>query len=247
MKRGAMILLLAILLPPSAFAGSRKKQAPQPDSTDWLNAPTPDGSPTLKETSDWLARTLADYGGDPRGNVYSFVQSVRIDNNCNFDFTEVSRARDNKSYHDATEVTIPLGAVTDVHIEGVDGEGLTHLVEDAGYIAAHPNRLKANDSGSYFRVDDAGILQELGGFSVRLETGQVAAVHDVNYPTRGKSSDGSANSALIDVGAYPAARPGAELPQRPVQMLPRIVSAFQHAVSLCQSTYKAAAPVKEPF
>jgi len=244
-KKTIAVLVVSILLPLSAFA-AKKKQAQQ-DSTDWLNAPTPDGSPTLKETSDWLARTLTDYGGDPRGAVYTVIQNVRIDNNCNFSFTVASRAQDNKSYHESTELTVPLGAVTDVHIEGVDGDGLTHLVEDAGYIAAHPNRLKANDSGSYFRVDDAGILQELGGFSVRLETGQVAAVHDVNYPTRGKSSDGSANSALIDVGAYPAARPGAELPQRPVQMLPRIVSAFQHAVSLCQSTYKAAAPVKEPF
>lgn len=172
MKKNILVLLAAILLPLSAF-GAKKKQ-PQ-DSTDWLNAPTPDGSPTLKETSDWLAKTLAGYGGDPRGTVYSVVQSVGIDNNCNFSYTESSRARDNKSYRETTEVSFPLGAVTDVHIEGVDAEGMTHLVEDARYLAEHPNRLKPNGVGSYYQVDDAGMLEQLGGFSVRLETGQVAA------------------------------------------------------------------------
>ena len=244
-KKTIAVLVVSILLPLSAFA-ARKKQAQQ-DSTDWLNAPTPDGSPTLKETSDWLARTLTDYGGDPRGAVYTVIQNVRIDNNCNFSFTVASRAQDNKSYHESTELTVPLGAVTDVHIEGVDGDGLTHLVEDAGYIAAHPTRLKPNGSGSFLRVDDVGILQQLGGFSVSLETGQVAAIHVAGRNSRGKSSEDSGNTISIDIGGYPATRPGAQVPQEHVQMLPRIVSAFQHAVSLCQSTYKTAAPAKEPF
>jgi hypothetical protein len=57
MKKSLTVLAIVILLALSAFAGKKK------DSTDWLNAPTPDGSPTLKETSDWLAKTLQDYGG----------------------------------------------------------------------------------------------------------------------------------------------------------------------------------------
>ena len=38
------ILTMAVLLPISALGGKKK----QKDSTDWLNAPTPDGSPTTQ-------------------------------------------------------------------------------------------------------------------------------------------------------------------------------------------------------
>src|ERR1700744_682859 len=122
MKKTLITLTIAFLLPVAAFASHKKNASPQ-DSIDWLNAPTPDGSPTLKETSDWLAGILADYGGDPTGKVYTVIQSVRIDNNCTFNYTEASRARDNRGYHETTEVSFPLGAVTDVHIEGVDAQG----------------------------------------------------------------------------------------------------------------------------
>lgn len=106
MKKTGIFLTLAILLPLSAFAG-RKKQPPQPESTqqqqdgtDWLNAPTPDGSPTLKETSDWLARTLQDYGGyypncgspGPCLGYFPALSGVGIDNTCTFRWTEVSNA-----------------------------------------------------------------------------------------------------------------------------------------------------------
>lgn len=246
MKTILTIFTIALLLPAAAFAG-KKKSASAQDNTDWLNAPTPDGSPTLKETSDWLARTLADYGGDPSGSVYTVVQNVHIDNNCNFNYTLASRARDNKSYHETTEVSFALGAVTDVHIEGVDAEGMTHLVEDANYLAEHPNRLKANDSGSYYGVDDAGMLGQLSGFSVKVETGNVAAVHNVVRDAHGKWSQGSASSQSVDIEAHPEARAGAEVPQRTVQMLPRIVTALQHAVSLCQSAYTAPVQAKQPF
>jgi hypothetical protein len=208
-KKTGMILMLAILLPLSAFAGQKKQQdgteKQQPDGTDWLNAPTPDGSPTLKETSDWLAKTLQDYGGSDSG-LYQMVSGVRIDNNCTLSYNE---DEDNGS---SIHFSVPLGAITNVEADTLSEDG------------------------------------EVG--AVTLRTGQVAAV-DL------RSSDGNrrrprtsalvANMAEIDILRTPHAHLGGELPQTRQQIIPRVVSALQHAVSLCRSTHQAPAQSNEPF
>ncbi len=131
MKNNLLIFAVAILLPVAAFAG-HKKDSPQPqDTTDWLNAPTPDGSPTLKETSDWLGKTLVGYfRGTSDGTVNSYLDDVRIDNNCNFTYSE--RLID-KHYHDTKVTTFPLGAVTSVttDADGSDGSVLVQTGQTA--------------------------------------------------------------------------------------------------------------------
>jgi hypothetical protein len=217
MKKMGIILMVTVLLALSAFAGKKKPQDIQ-DSTDWLNAPTPDGSPTLKETSDWLAKTLQDYGGyfsDGDGAVRT-IQEVRIDNNCMFSYTTVSSG-DNGRHTETTSTSLPLGAVSEV-IGGNSG---------------HPNP-------SYWGGEDE--YGKLLGFEIK--TGQMDAVQ--NHGRRGSVSP-VANEAAIDVSNMPKALLGHEDPQKPYQMIPRIVSALQHAVSLCQSAYKAPAQTKEPF
>lgn len=107
----------AILLPAAAFTGKKK------DKTDWLDAPTPDGSPTLKETSDWLAKTLntyagvgnnqdGKYGSSPDEPVY---ESVSINNQCEFSFVQVPiNDRGRRDRRQALQTIIPLGAVLSV-------------------------------------------------------------------------------------------------------------------------------------
>lgn len=110
-KRILMVMTMATLLPMCAFAG-KKKQQPQPqDGTDWLNAPPPDGSPTLKQTSDWLAKTLEGYGGGYANGITYSISGVRVDNDCSFHYTEKDTG---DHYKDIVDVSFPLGAVTSV-------------------------------------------------------------------------------------------------------------------------------------
>src|SRR5271168_4417284 len=60
MKNIFMILFVVTLL---VVASLGQQTAPLQADVNWLDAPTPDGSPTLRETSDWLGKTLSLYGG----------------------------------------------------------------------------------------------------------------------------------------------------------------------------------------
>jgi hypothetical protein len=120
MKRILAILAIAILLPVAALAAKKKDQAQT--GTDWLNAPTPDGSPTLKETSDWLAKTMEAYGGD-NSNQPVTISGVRIDNSCNFYWTATVRDRSWNKYLNINDYSLALGAVTNVSA-GDDNSGI---------------------------------------------------------------------------------------------------------------------------
>lgn len=111
MKKILVVVAIAVLLPCAALA-AKKKDQPQ-NGTDWLNAPTPDGSPTLKETSDWLAKTMEAYGGD-NSNQPVTITGVHIDNSCNFYWTATVRDRSWNKYLDITDFSIALGAVTNL-------------------------------------------------------------------------------------------------------------------------------------
>jgi len=211
MKKSVIVLVVAILLPLAAFADKKKQPPPgSTDITDWLNAPTPDGSPTLKQTSDWLAKTLQDYGGDWRHATV--VSEVRIDNNCVFSYSEMTPKGPWENSGTAIDISFPLGAIT---------------------------KVQPSDEGADF-----------GPHGIEFETGQVEAVRWLKHPQRGSSVEQRVLNQ-IDISLQWARRPqvglGSEVPQTRQQVIPRIVSAFQHAVSLCQSTYKAPAQSKEPF
>jgi hypothetical protein len=233
MKKILTILTIAILLPASAFAGKKKDSqrnqdlqqsndpqqwqvpddTPQsPDGTDWLNAPTPDGSPTLKETSDWLAKVLDEYGGNESTErlFESSIKRAKIDNSCNLSYLELGLGGGGT----ISKVSVPLGAITSIEIRN-------------------------NDAGPF----------------VKWETGKLALARYV------KLHFASGNTLVEDEKYYYAGfftmiarrpppistAPGAEIPQSPEQMAPRIVKALQHAADLCKTTYKAPDQAKEPF
>jgi hypothetical protein len=217
MKIHVNVLALAIFLSSSAFAGSSKQQATQ-DSTDRLNAPTADGSPTLQVTSDWLAKTLQDYGGDLPNNDYDdFYINVGIDNNCRLSYADKSVEKDNGAY-EIRETTVILGAVDSVNVDAMD----------------------LNDNHNV----------------IGMTTGKVAAVSETDHPqttVKGKAL-ASPTPPLTSNKIYgifiertPPPRPGADIPETNAQMVPRIVAALQHAVSLCQGTYTPPAQAKQPF
>jgi hypothetical protein len=197
MKRILITLAIAILLPVSAFSAKKKDSSPPPDATDWLNAPTPDGSPTLKETSDWLAKTWEAYGGDANTSYFA----IHIDNDCSFHMSVAFR---NGKHMSTNDWSFPLGAVSSVDRD--------------------PDHAQ----------------------SVKIATGNLAAVQVVRH---GGNNRGTNYYSYIwyEVLKYPAVKPGGEIPQPADQMLPHIVNAFQHAVNLCHSAYKAPTAAKDPF
>jgi hypothetical protein len=117
MKKTLQILLVTILLPGAAFAGKKKDQ----NATNWLDAPTPDGSPTLRETSDWLAKTLKDYAGAPEANGgmgydSPAYDSVSINNQCELSYTMIPQDQyRRRDWKHAWRITVPLGAVDAVN------------------------------------------------------------------------------------------------------------------------------------
>jgi hypothetical protein len=210
MKKAGMILMLAILVSLSAFAGKKKQQDNQDNAggVDWLNAPTPDGSPTLKQTSDWLAKTLQAYGGEDRQSGRSVIREVRIDNSCNFHYSVNETGYSGNPYVRGFDVTLPLGAVHDIYawISDIDAPPV----------------------------------------GIDISTGQTASVQFSSHSRRETST--SANSVVwIAVRHVPEPILGGEAPEAAAQMIPRIITALQHAVDLCRSTYKPPAESKEPF
>lgn len=206
MKKILVVVTIAMLIPAAALA-AKKKDQPQ-NGTDWLNAPTPDGSPTLKQTSDWLAQTLSGYGGETDGSQTTVLFGVAISNDCRFHYTEKTTASDNKHWHSGAEVSFPLGAVTSVTADTDNETGrMTGLNITTGTLElVQFNRQDWNDKSTRY-----------------------------------------ATSAGLSIEHQPQPQPGQEAPQDPSKMVPRIVTALQHAVSLCQSAYKPAAETKQPF
>jgi hypothetical protein len=94
------ILLITIALPVAAFAGKKKEQPKAPDS-----------GPTLKETSDWLAKTLTAYGGFVNGYVRWEYNNVVLDNDCKFSLILSITEPQDPSYFLTSEMSLPVGAV----------------------------------------------------------------------------------------------------------------------------------------
>jgi len=87
-----------------------------------------------------------------------------------------------------------------------------------------------------------------GNRGVNIVTGNVAAIQHIASKdmVAGSTTDYS-NSTFFTVAITPAVTPGADLPQPPDQMLPRIITALQHAVALCAGSYRPPAQSSQPF
>jgi len=96
--------------------------------------------------------------------------------------------------------------------------------------------------GAVTEVYDGRAKFGTDAYNVGVTTGQTAAVHVV-----GIWHGGDDNVWNISVHRRGVARQNSDVPQAPGQVIPRIVSALQHAVSLCQGTFQTHAPSKDPF
>jgi len=219
-KNGIIAILMgAMLFPMSAFGSRRKQQAPE--TPDRLNAPTPDGSPTLKATSDWLAKALDGYGGLNQNFGPTVIQNFRIENDCSLRYTVRDTRWSDKHYFHDMDVSFPLGAVTQVHFAMTNGQ--IYLI-DIRTASVHLQ---------------TGI--RTGGNAIDVETGNVEAIQAIDrYPGQ-KPFPRSWSSVSIDLGRSPDPVSGAEVPQPLDEITPRIARALQHAVSLCQNTYQSPA------
>jgi hypothetical protein len=98
------------------------------------------GGATLKETSDWLKVNLEAYGAgcfndNADGNNRRLdhrIFDVSIDNSCRLSYQEAAFWPDNnKSLNKPRLISIPLGAVSDIHVydakdKGEDGTGCNY-------------------------------------------------------------------------------------------------------------------------
>ena len=121
MNKNGIILMLAILMPLTAFAGKKKQQDDQ-DTTALLDAATPDGSPTLRQTRDWLKAALEGYGGYYNGGSARPIESVQIDGKCNFTYKERYIYKLDKQNVIVASYEMQVGAIKHVSVEGDRGD-----------------------------------------------------------------------------------------------------------------------------
>lgn len=152
--------------------------------------------PTLKETSDYLAKTLEEYGGsDHRGSARSWITDVGIDSQCVLRWKEENRDIAVKKYFLDREYTIPLGAVHSFHSD-----------------PENP-------------------------FLIIVETGDIEAIRYTQNESGNHQYSGAETQAAISIDRTPPAQPDSQAPLYPLQMVPHVGAALEHARTLCQGTY----------
>jgi hypothetical protein len=252
MKRILTILTIAAVWPALFVAGQTKQdsgsvQGISPGTeVNWLDAPTPDGSPTLRETSDWLGKTLSLYGSGQSWSGFldhaDQVTSASIDNNCNLNLAIDYAANTNQNAarrvkhphfsHELDEITIPLGAGVMVSSQG------DH----------HPTRLWIDIQMPRQSIQIVPRAVNADDFSVNSDNGYITILRPVTPGPPGNPV--YAADFQIDIRTQtppPAQTLNAEIPAMPGEMAPRIVNAIQHAAALCRSTYKPSAQTKDTF
>lgn len=221
---------------------------------DWLDAPTPDGSPTLRETSDWLAKTLTLYGGSNgfedgvTGSMWSakvtrsikgalLIADARIDEQCHFIYNEIyaegtvkdGSKHQNVSYTGIT-VSVPLGvpalSIENTYVRG-DGHKLEIQTGSTQDIAITTAELNPKDFWMY------------GNNNIKV-------LRQAAWPS-GKTNYTNAAQLYVELNPPSSNEPGSQVTDSVDNMRPRIISALQHAAALCRSTYQAPAQKKEPF
>jgi hypothetical protein len=186
--------------------------------TDRLNAPTTDGSPTLQVTSDWLAQTLQVYGGTAENTDNLKYSNIQIDNNCTFSLTQTYTDDSEGTYY-VDQFAVPMGAITSV-VDNAPGTTGVQIV--TGQIAA---------------VRDHGI----GAFVIPGKKPAPGAMLGPPGPDTYK------NSLFLEMLNMPAVTPGAQLPDQSTTMVPRVITALQHAVALCAGSYTPPTQSPQPF
>jgi hypothetical protein len=131
---------------------------------------------------------------------------------------------------------------------------------DAGCNLTYAERVFTNDHPKW--VDRTFISIPLGAvvsaesdltsisdaYAIVLKTGDIAAIQKVGIYHSSRLNNTQSNPYVgITLGQRPTAVPGGLVPQSPEQIGPRVLSAIQHAVSLCRSSYAAPTRPKEPF
>ena len=206
---------------------------PAQSGYDHLNAPTADGSPTLKVTSDWLATTIVNYKAslfvDPRSTPYfnefqsQGIESPYIDSACIYHFTTNSN---DYSYH----YLVPLGAISSVSALSIP---VSEREPDMNY---RPNLLLDTGSKTIAAIQAIKTLRNISRKHNNRNSEQT-----VTNPIIYLSSIG------IILNEVPLPSQGEAISPSLDQMNERTAKAFQHAVSLCAGTYQAPAQTTQPF
>jgi hypothetical protein len=176
------------------------------------------GGPTLQVTSDWLSQTLQAYGGSTESTNNVKYSNIQIDNNCTFSHTETYTDDSEGTYY-VNQFSVPMGAITSV-VNNAPGTTGVQIV--TGQIAA---------------VREHGI----GAFVIPGKKPAPGAMLGPPGP------DTYNNSLVLEMLNMPAVPPGGQLPDLPTTMVPRVLIALQHAVTLCAGSYTPPAQSNQPF
>lgn len=147
----------------------------------------------------------------------------------------------------------PLQRISNVYIDNSCKLGFTSLLKNSDDI--WKNEVYSLPLGAVSNISIA--INEDHQPSIRIETGNHAVVEDLittssgwrNYnPSDKAASDDWENVVFVELTNWQTtASPGADLPQTREQMAPRIISALQHAVTLCAGSFTPPAQSPQPF
>ncbi len=259
MKKILTILIITAVWPASFVAGQTKQDSGSVQATsqgtevNWLDAPTPDGSPTLRETSDWLAKTLTVYGVSRgpndtvsegtwgkvtvRVNGTSRIVGAHIDGQCHFIYNEIDaegtrvlnkHEHENVSYTGIT-VSVPLG---------VPGLVIANDADD-GY----PIKIQ---TGSTHDIAVTSAALDAKNFRINDNYPEILVLREATWPA-GTTSYTNVVEPAVEVNPPDSSQAGSQVRVSAFEMRPRIISALQHAAALCGSIYQAPTQKREPF
>lgn len=174
-------------------------------------------SASLDETSDWLASALRGYGG--REDYNDMAKHWR--------FSRISNVRIDSA------CILHYSQHTDGSHELVSED------EDVSIPLGAVTDVQAKDTHSRYA----------GGRLVYLTTGQINAIQFMHRLGDALPSPSSSSVVSIGVNFEPptAKEAGSMVQPSRDEMLPRITHAIEHAVTLCQGTYKQPTQPKQPF
>jgi hypothetical protein len=188
--------------------------------------PQPQNTPKQQDTTDWLNAPTPDGSPTLKETSDWLAQTIEAfgwGGNDSDDYTYQGVAIDNACTFHYTVVT------THYKVSGMKKKPVNVNKFDVSIpLGSVTDVYVDSDSDVVWRRAHA----------VMIKTGSLAVV---------RNGTTFLNVGELAIRRTPPVSPGGEMPEDPRYMVPRIISALQHAGSLCRSTYQGPVQKKQPF
>lgn len=149
--------------------------------------------PSLRETGDWIAKTLEAYGGSEDDAITESIQNVHVGDDCKLTYDSITPHKD-KHYKQ----------------KGWDTTHVEILLNNIVYV-------------SHYTHGDA-----------------IWAGIALEYQLNGRAEQ-------IEIDTHPQSLADGSRPERPENMVPRLVKALERATALCRAAYPTGPKRSDPF